>query len=217
VDERDPAPPALIALGIGLAVNNARAVIEAILGHQSEFTRTPKYGIQSKTQAWKKSRYTPLKSALPFIELAFAAYFSYFLAFAIIHQQWLSVLSLSYFRAASLMWRSARWRNGCRRCGSPGVIPARHLQDSFSAPGAQSVIASRHAGCYLQTRHASCPRNCLLLPPFCQCCCPCCCRQHTDAQPYGNNRFGARPENGRAAQLRARRAVSRLHVQVWPR
>jgi cellulose synthase/poly-beta-1,6-N-acetylglucosamine synthase-like glycosyltransferase len=65
--------PALIALGIGLAVNNARAVLEAILGHKSEFTRTPKYGIQTKTQAWKKSRYTPLKSALPFIELAFAA------------------------------------------------------------------------------------------------------------------------------------------------
>src|ERR1041385_8715858 len=31
--------PALLALGIGLAVNNARAVIEAMLGHQSEFTR----------------------------------------------------------------------------------------------------------------------------------------------------------------------------------
>src|SRR3954447_12122124 len=33
--------PALIALGIGLAVNNARAVLEALVGHQSEFTRTP--------------------------------------------------------------------------------------------------------------------------------------------------------------------------------
>jgi cellulose synthase/poly-beta-1,6-N-acetylglucosamine synthase-like glycosyltransferase len=91
--------PALIALGIGLAVNNARAVLEAILGHQSEFTRTPKYGIQSRTQSWKKSRYTPLKSALPFIELAFAAYFTYFLAFAIIHQQWLSVPFLVLFQS----------------------------------------------------------------------------------------------------------------------
>ena len=91
--------PALIALGIGLAVNNARAVLEAIMGHQSEFTRTPKYGIQTKTQAWKKSRYTPLKSALPFIELAFAAYFTYFLAFAIINQQWLSVPFLVLFQS----------------------------------------------------------------------------------------------------------------------
>jgi hypothetical protein len=69
--------PALIALGIGLAVNNARAVLEAIFGHQSEFTRTPKYGIQGTGKSWKSSRYTPLKSALPFIELGFAIYFSY--------------------------------------------------------------------------------------------------------------------------------------------
>src|SRR5262249_32704559 len=52
--------PMVLALGVGLAINNARAVIEAILGHQSEFTRTPKYGIQSKTQSWKRARYIPL-------------------------------------------------------------------------------------------------------------------------------------------------------------
>ena len=51
----------VLALGIGLAINNARAVIEALLGHQSEFTRTPKYGIESRTQSWKKARYLPMK------------------------------------------------------------------------------------------------------------------------------------------------------------
>ncbi|RYD86864.1 MAG: hypothetical protein EOP50_21720, partial [Sphingobacteriales bacterium] len=91
--------PALLALGIGLAVNNARAVIEAMLGHQSEFTRTPKYGIEKKTQSWKKSQYIPLKSVLPFVELAFAGYFSYFLIYAITHQQWLSVPFLVLFQA----------------------------------------------------------------------------------------------------------------------
>jgi cellulose synthase/poly-beta-1,6-N-acetylglucosamine synthase-like glycosyltransferase len=91
--------PALIALGIGLAVNNARAVLEAVFGHQSEFTRTPKYGIERKTQSWKRSRYVPLKSVLPFIELAFAGYFTYFLVFAIMHQQWLSVPFLVLFQA----------------------------------------------------------------------------------------------------------------------
>jgi hypothetical protein len=91
--------PALLALGIGLAVNNARAVIEAILGHQSEFKRTPKYGIQRKTQAWKRSRYAPLKTALPFIELAFATYFSYFLVMAVIRHQWLSIPFLVLFQS----------------------------------------------------------------------------------------------------------------------
>ena len=61
--------PMVLALGVGLAINNARAVIEAIFGHQSEFTRTPKYGIERKTQSWKGARYLPLKSLLPFVEL----------------------------------------------------------------------------------------------------------------------------------------------------
>jgi hypothetical protein len=91
--------PALLALGIGLAVNNARAVLEAMIGHQSEFTRTPKYGIECKTQSWKKSQYIPLKTVLPFLELAFAAYFSYFLLHAIGHSNWLSVPFLVLFQA----------------------------------------------------------------------------------------------------------------------
>lgn len=36
--------PALLLVGVGLAVNNARAVLEAIFGHRSEFVRTPKRG-----------------------------------------------------------------------------------------------------------------------------------------------------------------------------
>lgn len=91
--------PALIALGIGLAVNNARAVLEALVGHQSEFTRTPKYGIEKRTQSWKNSQYVPLKTLLPFVELAFALYFTYFVGTAIMHGQWLSVPFLVLFQA----------------------------------------------------------------------------------------------------------------------
>jgi cellulose synthase/poly-beta-1,6-N-acetylglucosamine synthase-like glycosyltransferase len=36
--------PLLSALGVGIAVNNTRAIIEAIIGKQSEFERTPKTG-----------------------------------------------------------------------------------------------------------------------------------------------------------------------------
>jgi cellulose synthase/poly-beta-1,6-N-acetylglucosamine synthase-like glycosyltransferase len=89
--------PMVLALGVGLAINNARAVIEAMLGHQSEFTRTPKYGIQSKTQAWKTARYIPLKSFLPFVELLFAGYFLYLLRFALLNEQWLNAAFLALF------------------------------------------------------------------------------------------------------------------------
>ena len=74
--------PALIALGVGLSINNARAVLEAVFNHQSEFKRTPKYGIESKSQNWRSCRYMPLKSLLPIVEIGFAIYFSYFVCYA---------------------------------------------------------------------------------------------------------------------------------------
>jgi cellulose synthase/poly-beta-1,6-N-acetylglucosamine synthase-like glycosyltransferase len=90
--------PMVLALGVGLAINNARAVLEALFGHQSEFTRTPKYGIERKTQSWKGARYLPMKSLLPLIELAFAGYFTYLLAHAFLENQWLNVAFLAIFQ-----------------------------------------------------------------------------------------------------------------------
>ncbi len=90
--------PLLLALGIGLAINNARAVLEALFNHSSEFTRTPKYGITRKSQNWRASRYTALKSALPIIELAFAAYFTLVLLVAVFRCQWGSVPFLCLFQ-----------------------------------------------------------------------------------------------------------------------
>ena len=41
--------PALMAIGIGIALNNAIACLEAILGHESPFIRTPKYNTTTNT------------------------------------------------------------------------------------------------------------------------------------------------------------------------
>jgi cellulose synthase/poly-beta-1,6-N-acetylglucosamine synthase-like glycosyltransferase len=90
--------PLLLALGIGLAINNARAVLEALFNHTSEFTRTPKYGIVRKSQSWRASRYTALKSAIPIIELCFAAYFTMVLLLAVLRNQWGSVPFLLLFQ-----------------------------------------------------------------------------------------------------------------------
>jgi len=90
--------PLLLGLGIGLALNNARAVLEAVFNHQSEFTRTPKYGIEGKAQRKSNNRYIPLKSLLPFLELGFALYFTYFVITAAIHGQWLSLPFLVLFQ-----------------------------------------------------------------------------------------------------------------------
>src|SRR4249920_2805073 len=49
--------PMVLAVGIGLAVNNSKAVIEAMMGHTSEFARTPKYGIERTRDEWQHKRY----------------------------------------------------------------------------------------------------------------------------------------------------------------
>jgi hypothetical protein len=40
--------PFLMALGIGLTITNTKAVIEALIGKESAFARTPKYHVESK-------------------------------------------------------------------------------------------------------------------------------------------------------------------------
>ncbi len=90
--------PVLIALGIGLSLNNAKAVIEAIFNRESDFVRTPKYGIERHRQSWRHAAYRPLKSILPVIELAFAAYFTYFLVHAALHGQYTTLPFLVLFQ-----------------------------------------------------------------------------------------------------------------------
>jgi cellulose synthase/poly-beta-1,6-N-acetylglucosamine synthase-like glycosyltransferase len=68
--------PMVMAVGIGLAVNNTRAVIEALLGRESEFARTPKYGIKEGGDAWRNKRYHQTLSVQPFIEIALGLYFT---------------------------------------------------------------------------------------------------------------------------------------------
>ena len=94
--------PALLALGVGLSLNNARAVLEAVFNHKSDFARTPKYGIERKKQPWRNAKYMPLKSLLPVAEMGFAIYFTYFVWFAISHRQFLSVPFLAMFQIGFL-------------------------------------------------------------------------------------------------------------------
>jgi cellulose synthase/poly-beta-1,6-N-acetylglucosamine synthase-like glycosyltransferase len=121
--------PCLLALGVGLSLNNARAVLEAVFNHQSDFARTPKYGIERKAQPWRNLRYMPLKSLLPILEMGFALYFSYFVWFAISHRQFLSLPFLVMFQAGFLYvslsslvpwWPRLSW--GSSR--APAAIPA---------------------------------------------------------------------------------------------
>jgi cellulose synthase/poly-beta-1,6-N-acetylglucosamine synthase-like glycosyltransferase len=68
--------PLLMALGIGLCVNNGRAVIEALVGHETAFLRTPKFRIEKKSDSWKYKKYGVFaRTGSIIIELALGCYF----------------------------------------------------------------------------------------------------------------------------------------------
>jgi cellulose synthase/poly-beta-1,6-N-acetylglucosamine synthase-like glycosyltransferase len=68
--------PFLMAIGIGLCINNSRAVIEALLRKDSEFARTPKYGIERTADEWVGKKYKQTMAVQPLIELALGIYFT---------------------------------------------------------------------------------------------------------------------------------------------
>jgi cellulose synthase/poly-beta-1,6-N-acetylglucosamine synthase-like glycosyltransferase len=68
--------PFLMAVGIGLAVNNTRAVVEALVHHETAFARTPKYGIERGSDQWVGKKYMQAVAVQPFIEIALGLYFT---------------------------------------------------------------------------------------------------------------------------------------------
>jgi cellulose synthase/poly-beta-1,6-N-acetylglucosamine synthase-like glycosyltransferase len=68
--------PFLMSVGIGLSINNARAVLEALLRKDSEFTRTPKYRIEANADEWVGKKYRQSVAVQPIIELVLGAYFT---------------------------------------------------------------------------------------------------------------------------------------------
>ncbi|MGE5814145.1 MAG: cellulose synthase family protein [Acidobacteriota bacterium] len=68
--------PFLMAIGIGLCINNSRAVIEALLHKESEFARTPKYGIERNADDWVGKKYKQTMAIQPLIELGLGIYFT---------------------------------------------------------------------------------------------------------------------------------------------
>jgi cellulose synthase/poly-beta-1,6-N-acetylglucosamine synthase-like glycosyltransferase len=78
--------PAVMAIGIGLAINNARAVLEALLDKKSDFMRTPKYGIQRQDDAWQNKKYHQSMPIQPLIEVALGLYFTFTVFYALQHE-----------------------------------------------------------------------------------------------------------------------------------
>jgi cellulose synthase/poly-beta-1,6-N-acetylglucosamine synthase-like glycosyltransferase len=68
--------PFLMSIGIGLAINNTKAVFEALFNKQSEFARTPKYRVETDADEWIGKKYRQSFVVQPMIELALGLYFT---------------------------------------------------------------------------------------------------------------------------------------------
>ncbi|HSE21881.1 MAG TPA: cellulose synthase family protein [Pyrinomonadaceae bacterium] len=121
--------PLVMALGIGLAFSNARAVLEALLGVKTEFVRTPKYQVEDTAdETWKRKKYKRKRGLLPLLELGFAFYFLMAIAYAIRLHMWgtipflflfffgfaymgvMSILQTASGRRISTLWRPLKAR-----------------------------------------------------------------------------------------------------------
>jgi hypothetical protein len=94
--------PFLMSIGIGLAVNNTKAVFEALFHKPSEFVRTPKYAVEGSSDDWSQKKYRQSVSVQPMIELALGLYFTATLFYALANGIYGTVPFLMLFQVGFL-------------------------------------------------------------------------------------------------------------------
>ncbi|HSJ00996.1 MAG TPA: glycosyltransferase [Verrucomicrobium sp.] len=125
-----PYLPLLLALGIGMSINNGKAVLEALFNQQSDFVRTPKYG-QQAAPVRKRSKYKAARSVTFWIEFILAAYFTFLVGMALLKGNWLSVPFLAMFQFGFLyvvIGSMSKWWNW------PSLFPPAPPQEPTQDP-----------------------------------------------------------------------------------
>jgi cellulose synthase/poly-beta-1,6-N-acetylglucosamine synthase-like glycosyltransferase len=89
--------PFIMAVGIGLSVRNAKAVMEALLGIKSEFVRTPKFSIEGQSGTFRKKLYRNRAGWMPYLEVALGIYFAVTIWYAIGNENYATVPFLLLF------------------------------------------------------------------------------------------------------------------------
>jgi cellulose synthase/poly-beta-1,6-N-acetylglucosamine synthase-like glycosyltransferase len=89
--------PLLMSLGIGLTITNTIAVLEALVGRQTAFVRTPKYRVASKKDKLLGTKYRKRLVWVPWIELLIGTYFALAIFYAIDNENYFTVPFLLLF------------------------------------------------------------------------------------------------------------------------
>src|SRR5271155_3604376 len=89
--------PFLMALGIGLTITNTKAVIEALIGKESAFARTPKYHVESKKDKVGATKSRKRLGWVPWLELVIGAYFALTIYYAVENENYVTIPFLLLF------------------------------------------------------------------------------------------------------------------------
>jgi len=121
--------PFLMAIGIGLSINNSRAVLEALRGQDSEFRRTPKYNL-GRGESLGSRRYRITVNRDTWIEAAFAAYFTLAVVAAAIAGLWAAVPFLMLFQIGFAYTAGLTLVQATRRVGRPALVRSTQVEVS---------------------------------------------------------------------------------------
>lgn len=91
-----------LAAGIGLCVNNSRAVLEGLFSERGEFTRTPKYAVVQRGDSWKEKTYRGKLNLTSAVEVVLTLNFLVALVYALAEQIYFSIPFLLLFEIGFL-------------------------------------------------------------------------------------------------------------------
>jgi hypothetical protein len=86
-----------MALGIGLTITNTKAVIEALIGKETAFARTPKYNVESKKDKVGAKKYRRRLGWVPWVELLIGCYFALTVLYAFENENYFTIPFLLLF------------------------------------------------------------------------------------------------------------------------
>jgi cellulose synthase/poly-beta-1,6-N-acetylglucosamine synthase-like glycosyltransferase len=89
--------PFVMAIGIGISIRNAQAVLEALVGKKSEFARTPKFRIEGKSGTFVAKKYKNKAGWMPFAEVLLGIYFGFTVAYAVVNENYATIPFLLLF------------------------------------------------------------------------------------------------------------------------
>jgi hypothetical protein len=147
--------PFLMAIGVGLSINNSRAVFEALRGKPSAFMRTPKYNL-SVGERLSSRRYRTGINRDTWIEMALAVYFAAATGAALAAGMWAAVPFLSLFlvgygyTSISTLVQTGRGRSAGHGSAVREVLPQQslgplpHPQIGALGSANQEAVGSAH-------------------------------------------------------------------------